>query len=217
MSEARIETWKDVPNYEGLYQASTMGRIRSSNGVILEVTSDERNRPYVANVGVLQNVIAETFIGDRPKKYDTCHNDGNHLNNKLSNLRYDTKSENRIDIYRYGNKTGKGLFTLLEILFIREIYLTTNHTITSLSKIFNTSTGNISDIVKRKTFSWLNDDGTIKESTTAITYNSIIIDLAKARANLPADNTILLNDSILNYITVIDRNIDAERRISEQV
>lgn len=212
-----IEIWKDIKGREGKYQASNLGRVRDSDSVILKVTSDKSNRPYIANVGVLQNVIAETFIGDRPKKYDTCHNDGNYLNNKLSNLRYDTKSENRIDIYRYGNKTGKGLFTLLEVLFIREIYSTTNHTITSLSKIFNTSTGNISDIVKRKTFSWLSDDGTIKESTTAITYNSIIIDLAKGRANLQADNTILLNDSILNYITVIDRNIDAERRISEQV
>ena len=35
-----METWKDIPGYENVYQASNMGRIRSCDRVIREYTLD---------------------------------------------------------------------------------------------------------------------------------------------------------------------------------
>jgi hypothetical protein len=52
------------------------------------------------------HLVAEAFIGPRPVGLDVCHNDGNRTNNRRSNLRYDTKSENSRDALRHGTHRG---------------------------------------------------------------------------------------------------------------
>ena len=48
-------------------------------------------------------LVLETFRGLRPAKhFDCCHNDGNHHNNNLDNLRWDTKKSNLADAIRQG-------------------------------------------------------------------------------------------------------------------
>jgi hypothetical protein len=55
------------------------------------------------NVHVL---VAETFIGPRPKGCVVRHKDGNRLNPKLSNLEYGTYSENTRDAVKHGTHSG---------------------------------------------------------------------------------------------------------------
>jgi hypothetical protein len=50
-------------------------------------------------------VIAMTFIGPRPIGMEICHGDGNPANNSLSNLRYGTYQDNRMDMIRHGRTT----------------------------------------------------------------------------------------------------------------
>ena len=112
------EQWLDIPGYEGYYQASDAGRVRSVERVItsrLGVSWLKRSvvlKPSLGSSGYLQvnlsvanktkifmvhRLIAMTFLGHRPEGLDTCHNDGNKLNNAVSNLRYDTRSANLMD------------------------------------------------------------------------------------------------------------------------
>ena len=49
--EQLIEQWKDIPNYEGLYQASNMGRIRTCEG---KITSSARFKKRVWKQRVLK-------------------------------------------------------------------------------------------------------------------------------------------------------------------
>lgn len=42
------------------------------------------------------------FVGPRPDGMVTCHNDGNPANNNLSNLRWDTQSNNQLDAVKHG-------------------------------------------------------------------------------------------------------------------
>ena len=184
------EIWKDVPGYEGLYQASSLGRIKSldryvvySNGSvrlykgkILKPRAgkgDGRLAVVLYKNGVrkgfnVHSLIAESFLGTRPEGYFICHCDGNNQNNNIENLRYDTSSQNGIDIYRHGGKAPLGVLTPEDVVEIRNKKVATKCTNRKLAEEYNVSPTTICDVLKRKTFSWLNDDGTIDESKTQI-------------------------------------------------
>lgn len=124
MTDAR-ETWRSVVGYEGLYEVSDLGRVRSLDrvvdrpktaggpqrlrGRILRTTQRADGRLYVtlskggkvrpSRVSVL---VLTAFVGPRPMDLVGCHNDGNPANNSLSNLRWDTQSENMRDKGRHG-------------------------------------------------------------------------------------------------------------------
>ena len=50
----------------------------------------------------VHSLIALAFIGSRPSGSDVCHQDGDPLNNALTNLRYDSRLENVRDAQRHG-------------------------------------------------------------------------------------------------------------------
>lgn len=112
------EIWKDIPEYEGLYQASTLGRIKSLDRKVIqwnrftnvEVTYKGKilkgkitNRGYV-RVSLTKNgktknfnvhrLIAMTFLEDYDSKLTVDHIDCNKKNNKVDNLRMVTIKEN---------------------------------------------------------------------------------------------------------------------------
>ncbi|MBM6630328.1 HNH endonuclease [Mammaliicoccus vitulinus] len=172
------EEWKDVVGYEGLYEVSNMGNVRS-----IKFKEERILKQFVNTNGRLQvglskdgkkynkyphSLVAESFIGERPEGYDVCHLDGDYTNNKLTNIRYDTGSENQIDFYRQGKKSNTGKLSIEQVLEIRRLYATGKYTLKELAKEFNVSLMNISYIVNRKTFPWLNDDGSIDDSVTSV-------------------------------------------------
>jgi hypothetical protein len=118
------ENWKAIPGYEGLYEASDLGRVRSLDRVVFTQSGISRRikgkllkpitckddlrqqvslcKDYCVTVIRLHHVIMLTFVGNRPEGLVTCHYDGNPSNNALSNLRYDTASSNMKDAVRHG-------------------------------------------------------------------------------------------------------------------
>lgn len=63
-------------------------------------------RQYSRKVHVL---VALAFLGPRPEGHDVCHNNGNPADNRVENLRYDTRSANLRDAVRHGTqKPGPG-------------------------------------------------------------------------------------------------------------
>lgn len=112
MSE-NIEEWRDVVGYEGRYQVSNIGGVRSiagavrgggntlsgsSSGRYLRVVLyDTAGKPHHKSVHVL---VACAFIGPAPHLHEINHKDGNGFNPTLENLEYVTRSENAIHAFR---------------------------------------------------------------------------------------------------------------------
>lgn len=171
------EIWKDIPGYEGRYQASTEGQIRSVDhyvrvvpasgteakrmvkGRILRPGSTKTGHLYVVlgrgTHGLpVHQLIARTFIGSRPDRMDVCHIDGNPTNNKLSNLKYDTRTNNILDVYRQG-KRWKALNTD-DVLKIRSL-LEKGLTGQEIAKQLGVSNSTVSAVKTGRCYSWLNE------------------------------------------------------------
>ena len=174
------EIWKDIEGYEKIYQVSNLGRVRSLDrittasdgkdyrrkGMLLKL-SDSKNNGVTVNIlgktTPVHQLVCRAFIGDRPKGFDICHMNGNPKDNRLSNLRYDTRSQNQIDMYRQGMKTGNAKLEIEDVLSIRRLYSQEKYSHRKLSKMFNISKTQIGNIIRRDHYSWLDDDGNILE------------------------------------------------------
>lgn len=119
--------WKPIPGWEEYYEVSNDGRVRSRNrrivvlnpsGVLaprrflgrdLKLFITGKGYPSVklskpgqrpATVYVHEAVMT-AFVGPRPLGLETCHSNGNPADNRLENLRYDTRSANAQDAIRH--------------------------------------------------------------------------------------------------------------------
>lgn len=95
------ETWKPVVGYEGLYEVSDMGRVKSLNYRRTgkeEILKLEPDTLGYLRVGLYKNgkrervkvhiLVMRTFKGECPKGHEVDHYDWNPKNNRLENLRY---------------------------------------------------------------------------------------------------------------------------------
>ena len=112
-----MEEWRDIPGYEGLYQVSNLGRIRSLidkkydlNEKVVKIINREKmlkqnlTKKGYCNVKLYKNgkgetykihrLVAETFIPNPENKPQVNHIDGNKQNNCVSNLEWNTNEEN---------------------------------------------------------------------------------------------------------------------------
>lgn len=108
------EIWKDIEGYQGYYQVSTLGRVRSldrvvgeknkpCNGMILRWHLSGKSRYYTVNLKKdstsrylsIHRLVAKAFIPNPENRPQIDHIDGNPLNNIVSNLRWVTASENQ--------------------------------------------------------------------------------------------------------------------------
>lgn len=130
-----MEIWKDVVGYEGLYQVSDKGRVKSldrivnrgrngsgkflQKGRILSFDINGSGYKYVSlskdgkqKQGKIHRLECIAFLSNPENKRCVNHKDGIKLNNELSNLEWSTHSENNKHAYKTGLKTGAstGLF-----------------------------------------------------------------------------------------------------------
>lgn len=118
------EQWRAVVGYEGYYEVSDQGRVRSVSRQITQ----RNGRSYRLKGRVLKTVpsksglydtvslvadcvyktftvhtlIAAAFLGPRPDGRVVCHNNGDGHDNRLANLRYDTQFANAQDTREHG-------------------------------------------------------------------------------------------------------------------
>lgn len=93
------EEWRDIKGYEGKYQISNLGRVRSIR--IRAFTEKENGYRYVTlnKDGINRNffihrLVAEAFLGGIPTGYVVNHIDYDRANNCLDNLEIITQKEN---------------------------------------------------------------------------------------------------------------------------
>ena len=66
----------------------------------------------------IHSLVATHFIGPRPDGLVVCHNDGDCLNNHVSNLRYDTQANNNKDKLKHGTASIRPTNKMLDHMFI---------------------------------------------------------------------------------------------------
>jgi hypothetical protein len=118
-----LTEWKDIPNYENIYQASADGQIRTIPGKITRnaqfserhwktrILKQKTDRNGYKRVSLwkgakeadllVHRIIAEIFIPKVAGKNLVNHLDGNPSNNDVSNLEWCNYSENLIHAYKH--------------------------------------------------------------------------------------------------------------------
>jgi hypothetical protein len=121
--EEIVERWLPVVDYEGIYEVSDQGNVRSLNrhrtdslgrsfkmkGKMMKQSDNGKGyRILGLSVGskvtycYVHRLVARAFIGMPPEGCDVCHNNGDKADNRLANLRYDSRSNNHLDKVQHG-------------------------------------------------------------------------------------------------------------------
>ena len=104
-----MEEWRPIPGYEGLYDISNLGRVRSnfyhktpkqriikqciaSNGYLMVNLRDADN---IVSFKTVHRLLARVFIPNHRNEILIDHINRNRLDNRLCNLRWVSPSENR--------------------------------------------------------------------------------------------------------------------------
>lgn len=113
------ERWLPVVGYEGRYEVSDLGRVRSLSRVrshgrkwrgrvlqpwamprgylVVNLWFDNKQQP-----SLVHRLVLSAFIGPAPEGTEGRHGDGNPANNNLTNLSWGTHSENQLDQVAHG-------------------------------------------------------------------------------------------------------------------
>ena len=114
------EIWKDIPSFEGVYQISNFGNVRSLNygrGNVARVLAPGKSLNGYLFVYLwgsnkskrysVHRLVAMAFIDNPNCKPEVNHINGNPLDNRSCNLEWVTNSENKVHSYRVLNRVVK--------------------------------------------------------------------------------------------------------------
>lgn len=120
-----MEVWKDIPGYEGLYQVSDHGRVKSlarkvERGAGFYVCKERVLKPALVDgypmVALSRNgkaksirvhiLVMLTFVGPCPEGQEVLHKNGIRSDARLSELSYGTRRENMADAVLHRTVTG---------------------------------------------------------------------------------------------------------------
>lgn len=189
------EVWKDIDGWEGQYQISNLGRVKSlpkklhrgmtkerimkstNNGsdyFIVGFRNGNRRKSYLVH-----RLVAKAFIPNPKNKEEVNHIDGNKQNNIYTNLEWTTKQENINHAWR----TGLSSMEKLDVVRIKVDqftedgrYITTYNSMSEAEKATRASVGEIGKCCRGLAYHsggyrWRFSDGT-KQNIEPIKYPS---------------------------------------------
>jgi len=176
------ERWKDVVEYEGFYQVSSLGRVRSVDRKIKHKNNSHFNlykgkvlrqgysHGYMSCVLTknskkrtvrVHRLVTIAFIPNLEDKPMVNHINGIKDDNKVSNLEWCTDSENKLHAYSTGlcspriskkYNTGCRKLTKKQVIEIRYNYNIKKETFKDIGERYNVSRFAISDVINRRTW-----------------------------------------------------------------
>ncbi len=112
--------WRPIPEYEGLYEVSSDGQVRSlqRNTTMGKILAQQLNNSGYLRVNLtrdgrskyryVHHLAAYTFIGPRPKGMDVNHKNGLKTDNRAENLEYLSRRENMKHARQMGLHDNRG-------------------------------------------------------------------------------------------------------------
>lgn len=166
------EEWRPVAGYDGIYEVSNLGRVRSIEREILHpIRGHSRLKSRILRPGPVKNgylavslckdgvkkthqvhgLVCLAFIGNKSPGLQVAHYDGDKENCRLDNLRFCTAKENAADKHRHGTtvrgeRHPKAKLTAIDVMTIRKI----NKSARAIAEIYGVSPSNILSIRARK-------------------------------------------------------------------
>lgn len=142
--ELNTEEWRDVPGYEGFYQVSNLGRVRSVDRVVVygryhrgqtkihhgkicipALNTNGHLNAHLSRLGSIKTcqvhcLVALAFHGSRPPRSHVHHLDENPLNNRAGNLVYLLKGVHR-SLHSTGEENPRAKLTDEQVGEIRQL------------------------------------------------------------------------------------------------
>jgi hypothetical protein len=176
-----LEEWRPVVGYEGLYEVSSLGRVKSlprscpaghgsyrrvpgkimsqspdGNGYLAVILSKNSSRKTTR----VCRVVAAAFIGPRPDGLVIAHGSNGKLCDEASNLSYKTQAGNmadklRDDTHTRGERNSRSRLTEAQVRFARAVVTRKLVSCACLGRAWGVSASTVSKVVLRKNWSWL--------------------------------------------------------------
>ena len=164
----RLELWNAVEGYEGVYEVSTLGRIKRVGGGLLNPWPNKDGYLWVRltcksakkrQLVKAHRVVAQAFLPNPHGKPYVNHIDNNPSNNCVENLEWCTQSENLAHArhqgrmpnnYWVGRRSPNSRLTDEQVRSIREDRINTLYSLNQLAAKYGTSKRTIGRIVNNQ-------------------------------------------------------------------
>lgn len=163
--------YRDVPGHPG-YRAGddgsawscwSMGSRSRMTDSWHKLTPNESDAGYLritmkkGGQRLLHRVVLASFVGQCPEGMEGCHNDGDSLNNRLENLRWDTQEANEADRILHGKmlegeRHPNRKLTSGTVRQIRRMYASGEYMQKELAEMFSVTSTNVSVVVRGETW-----------------------------------------------------------------
>lgn len=168
------ERWLPVPGFEGAYEVSDQGRLKSLSRLLRSGrTCRERiingslngagrrvvtlNQDCRKRCCFIYQLVVEAFLGSRPEGYVVHHRDGNPTNDCLENLEYTTFRQNKVydsetGRAAHGERHGRSRFTTDQVLELRSLWETGEWKQRDLAKKYGVTQRAVWQVIHRHTW-----------------------------------------------------------------
>lgn len=166
------EGWRDIPDYEGLYQVSNLGSVMRLAGSekcltnrLLKPKPNQRgycrvtlSRDMIYSTRYIHHLVMEAFVGPRPKSFEINHLNGIKSDNRLANLEYCTAQANREHLYEVlgykdtGESAPSHKLNETDVRRIRNLILNGQQSHSQIARLFNVNRATIGQIARHETW-----------------------------------------------------------------
>lgn len=169
------EIWKDIPGYEGYYEVSNLGRVKSVERIIINKQRPKKCKAQIMksfivhvylSVGLrkgekrmklVHRLVAQAFIPNPENKATVNHINGDKFDNNVKNLEWATQKENSHHAWKTGLMHpaigAKNAITKISDDNVRKIRTLYNEgmKMKEISKLLSFTYGSIRGILKANT------------------------------------------------------------------